>query len=82
MTKETSLDSNLNNFWVFVKREKIEYNLSLSRVRRWSELSLFRYVVFYIKEEKSITVESVGERDAKYDDFLNDLQKAGETECR
>ena len=40
---------------------KIEYNLSLSRVRRWSELSLFRYVVFYIKEEKSITVESVGE---------------------
>jgi len=82
MTKETSLHSNLNNFWVFVKREKIEYNLSLSRVRRWSELSLFRYVVFYIKEEKSITVESVGERDAKYDDFLNDLQKAGETECR
>merc|ERR1711913_252106 len=41
----------------------------------------YRYVIFYIKEEKSITVESVGERDAKYDDFLNDLQKAGDTEC-
>lgn len=23
-----------------------------------------------------------GERDAKYDDFLNDLQKAGDSECR
>merc|ERR1711936_811390 len=42
----------------------------------------YRYVIFYIKEEKSITVESVGERDAKYDDFLNDLQKAGDSECR
>merc|ERR1712112_12012 len=41
-----------------------------------------RYVVFYIKEEKSITVESVGGRDASYDDFLNDLQKGGDVECR
>jgi len=41
-----------------------------------------RYVVFYIKEEKSITVESVGGRDAKYEDFLNDLQKGGDVECR
>jgi len=41
-----------------------------------------RYIVFYIKEEKSITVESVGDRDAKYDDFLNDLQKGGDGECR
>merc|ERR1712018_886677 len=42
----------------------------------------YRYVIFFIKEEKSITVESLGERDAKYDDFLNDLQKAGDSECR
>lgn len=41
-----------------------------------------RYVVFYIKEEKSIVVESVGGRDAKYEDFLNDLQKGGDVECR
>merc|ERR1712168_761040 len=42
----------------------------------------FRYVVFFIKEEKSITVESVGDRDAKYEDFLSDLQKGGDSECR
>merc|ERR1712156_604234 len=40
-----------------------------------------RYVVFYIKEEKSITVESVGGREASYDDFLNDLQRGGDSEC-
>jgi len=42
----------------------------------------YRYVVFFIKEEKSITVESVGDRDAKYEDFLSDLQKGGDSECR
>jgi len=42
----------------------------------------FRYVVYYIMDEKTIQVESLGERDAKYDDFLNDLQKAGDAECR
>jgi len=41
-----------------------------------------RYVVFYIKDEKQICVESVGDRDASYDAFLNDLMKAGEAECR
>jgi len=45
-------------------------------------VSLLRYVVFYIKDEKQICVECVGDRDASYDDFLNDLRKAGETECR
>ena len=39
-------------------------------------------MVFYIKEEKSITVESVGGREASYDDFLNDLQRGGDSECR
>merc|ERR1739838_960287 len=42
----------------------------------------YRYVVFFIKEEKSITVESVGDRDAKYEDFLSDLQKGGDSEFR
>jgi len=42
----------------------------------------YRYVVYYIMDEKTIQVESLGERDAKYDDFLNDLQKAGDAECR
>merc|ERR1711970_1606009 len=41
-----------------------------------------RYIVFYIKDEKSITVESVGARDAEYGLFLADLMKGGEGECR
>jgi len=41
-----------------------------------------RYCVFYIKEEKSITVEFKGDRDASYEDFLRDLQSAGDGECR
>merc|ERR1712127_12721 len=42
----------------------------------------YRYVVFYIQGEKSIMMESVGNRDASYDDFLTDLQKGGDGECR
>merc|ERR1712142_86490 len=42
----------------------------------------YRYCVFYIKEEKSITVEAKGDRDASYEDFLHDLQSGGEGECR
>ena len=41
-----------------------------------------RYVVFHIRDEKCIVVESVGARDAVYDDYLRDLQKGGESECR
>merc|ERR1712126_461068 len=41
-----------------------------------------RYIVFYIKDEKSIAVETIGGRDASYDSFLTDLMKNGESECR
>ena len=41
-----------------------------------------RYVVFFIKDEKSIAVEAVGDRNASYDEFLTDLMKGGESECR
>lgn len=34
-----------------------------------------RYVIFYIEDEKMIKVESVGDRDASYDSFFNDLTK-------
>jgi len=34
-----------------------------------------RYVVFFIKDEKSIAVEKVGDRDASYDSFLTDLMQ-------
>lgn len=41
-----------------------------------------RYVVFYIRDEKQIDVETVGERNAEYEAFLEDLQKGGTGECR
>eukprot|EP00092_Neocalanus_flemingeri_P030702 GFUD01033336.1.p1 GENE.GFUD01033336.1~~GFUD01033336.1.p1 ORF type:complete len:149 (+),score=32.91 GFUD01033336.1:55-501(+) len=42
----------------------------------------YRYCVFYIKEEKSITVETKGDSNSSYDDFLKDLQSGGDGECR
>lgn len=41
-----------------------------------------RYVIFNIRDEKQIDVEVIGERDAEYDSFLEDLQKGGPGECR
>lgn len=41
-----------------------------------------RYVIFYIRDEKQIDVEVVGNRDAEYDSFLEDIQKGGTGECR
>lgn len=41
-----------------------------------------RYVIFYIRDEKQIDVEVVGNRDAEYDSFLDDIQKGGTGECR
>jgi cofilin len=35
----------------------------------------YRYVIFMIKDEKKIVVDSVNKRDSDYEDFLNDLQK-------
>jgi len=43
---------------------------------------MYRYVVYYIQDSKIITVGSVGGRDAKYEDFLAELQSAGPNECR
>jgi len=42
----------------------------------------FRYVVFYIKDEKSIAVEKTGGREAKYDQYLEDLTACGPEDCR
>ncbi|KAF4520735.1 hypothetical protein B566_EDAN004855 [Ephemera danica] len=41
-----------------------------------------RYVVFFIRDEKQIDVEVIGDRNASYDQFLEDLQKGGTGECR
>ena len=42
----------------------------------------YRYIVYHIKDLKSITVETIGQRDTSYSSFLIDLMKAGESECR
>lgn len=41
----------------------------------------FRYIIYHIKDEKVIDVESTGPRDAKYSDFLEQLKKFS-NECR
>ncbi|KAI8039545.1 hypothetical protein M5D96_006959 [Drosophila gunungcola] len=41
-----------------------------------------RYVIFYIRDEKQIDVETVADRNAEYDQFLEDIQKCGPGECR
>lgn len=40
-----------------------------------------RYVIYYIKDEKVIEVESTGPRNATYSDFLQELNKH-RTDCR
>jgi len=42
----------------------------------------YRYLVFYIKDEKMIAVETIGNRDKNYNDFLNDIMGAGPEDCR
>jgi hypothetical protein len=42
----------------------------------------YRYLVFYIKDEKLITVEKIGERGANYNDFLRDVTGSGPDDCR
>ena len=42
----------------------------------------YRFLIFYIKDEKIICVEKVGDRSANYNDFLNDLTGAGPDDCR
>ncbi|TRY71912.1 hypothetical protein TCAL_00177 [Tigriopus californicus] len=42
----------------------------------------YRYVIFFIKEEKAISVEKTGGRDATYDEFLTDLMACGPEDCR
>uniref|UniRef100_T1JGN8 ADF-H domain-containing protein n=1 Tax=Strigamia maritima TaxID=126957 RepID=T1JGN8_STRMM len=41
-----------------------------------------RYAVYFIKDDKEIDVEVIGDRNSVYTDFLKDLQKGGEFECR
>ncbi|KAG7154019.1 cofilin/actin-depolymerizing factor homolog [Homarus americanus] len=42
----------------------------------------YRFLIFYIKDDKEIDVEKFGEREAQYDDFLNYLASLGPDKCR
>jgi len=42
----------------------------------------YRYLVFYIKDEKTICIEKAGTRDESYDTFLADIMSCGPEDCR
>jgi len=42
----------------------------------------YRYIIFYIKDEKIIDIETFGERGDSYDDYLKKLEEVGPNECR
>jgi len=41
----------------------------------------YRYIIYHIKDERVIDIESTGARDATYDEFLKQLQKFND-QCR
>lgn len=41
----------------------------------------YRWIIYHIKDERVIDVESTGPRDANYSDFLEELNKY-KTDCR
>ncbi|XP_066949664.1 cofilin/actin-depolymerizing factor homolog isoform X2 [Macrobrachium rosenbergii] len=43
---------------------------------------MYRYIIFHIKDDKVIDVETTGDRDASYDDYLNYLVNLGPEQCR
>jgi len=43
---------------------------------------MYRYIIFHIKDDKIIDVETTGDRDAAYDDYLNFLVNLGPEQCR
>jgi len=42
----------------------------------------YRFIIFHIKEEKCIDIETYGPRDSVYQDFTDELEKLGTDECR
>jgi len=46
------------------------------------KLKQHRYAVFVIQDELVVKVERLGVREASYDDFLEDLHRAGANQCR
>jgi len=43
---------------------------------------MYRYIIFHIKDDKVIDVETTGDREAQYDDYLNYLVNLGPEQCR
>nr|ACO14623.1 Cofilin/actin-depolymerizing factor homolog [Caligus clemensi] len=41
-----------------------------------------RYLIFFIKDEKTIAVEKIAGRDASYESFLTDIMSCGPEDCR
>jgi len=43
---------------------------------------VYRYLIFHIKDERQICIESFGPREKSYSDFLEVLEEIGPNECR
>lgn len=41
-----------------------------------------RYAIYFIKDEKQICVEKIGERNEKYEDFVEAITGGGGSDCR
>jgi len=41
-----------------------------------------RFVIYYIKDEKQVCVEKIGERGESYDDFVQAITSGGSNDCR
>jgi len=41
-----------------------------------------RYLIFFIENEKTITVEKIGGRDTNYEEFLTEIMACGPEDCR
>jgi len=42
----------------------------------------YRFIIFHIKDDKEICIETYGDRDASYDDYLEHLSNVGPEQCR
>lgn len=43
---------------------------------------MHQYAIFYIRDSEEIEVEAIGEINAEYNQFLEDMVRGGATECR
>jgi len=56
-----------------------ECNTAFLEIKRGK---VYRYLIFHIKDERQICIESTGPREKTYSEFLEVLEEIGPNECR